>query len=117
MYGWVQGEKLQSSIQCPQAVVDVDEVGTVAAAATAVMMNRCAMMDEEPPVVLVFDRPFIFSILHSQSSTPIFIGVVRVPPVASSSDPPAALVYDEVPADQPRMVFKKHGSRSGCNIS
>ncbi|KAG1666959.1 hypothetical protein FOA52_004242 [Chlamydomonas sp. UWO 241] len=63
-----------------KAVVEVDEAGTVAAAATAVMMTRGMPMAEQPPVKLIFDRPFIFSIMHMSSNTPVFMGVVQAPP-------------------------------------
>mmetsp|Transcript_14366 Transcript_14366/g.41899 ORF Transcript_14366/g.41899 Transcript_14366/m.41899 type:complete len:93 (-) Transcript_14366:572-850(-) len=62
-----------------KAVVDVDEEGTVAAAATAVMMTRSMPM-QQPPFKLVFDRPFVFAIQHLATNTPVFTGVVQSPP-------------------------------------
>jgi serpin B len=59
-----------------QAVVNVDEEGTEAAATTAIMMVRMAFM---PPEEMVFDRPFVFVLLHDNTSTPMFIGVVADP--------------------------------------
>ncbi|KAA3676947.1 serpin B [Paragonimus westermani] len=58
-----------------KAILEVDEEGATAAAATAVMMNmRCAMMR---PTVRV-DRPF-FVALTCASTVPVFIGHVTHP--------------------------------------
>ena len=58
--------------------MEVDEEGTVAAAATGLVTVTSV---EVPPVVLqlVFDRPFVFVIQHTQSGTPLFMGVVQDP--------------------------------------
>ncbi len=63
----------------PKAVVDVDELGTEAAAATAVMMLTSALMDPEDPPQIVFDRPFLFLIQHLPTGLPAFVGVVNDP--------------------------------------
>ena len=96
-----------STFTCIQAIVDVDEQGTVASAATAMTMNRCVAVDQEPPVLIVFDRPFIFSIVHSPSSTPVFSGAVRAPaevPKLSSFQDPA-----EVQGGSPRGCCGRWG--------
>ena len=54
----------------------MDEEGTVAAAATAVMMTRSMPM---PPQELVFDRPFAFIIRHDATQLPAFVGIVNDP--------------------------------------
>ncbi|KXZ55631.1 hypothetical protein GPECTOR_2g1181 [Gonium pectorale] len=59
-----------------KAVVEVDEEGTVAAAATAVIMCLCVPL---PPAELVFDRPFAFIIRHNPTGLPAFIGAVNDP--------------------------------------
>ncbi|KAG2501612.1 hypothetical protein HYH03_000117 [Edaphochlamys debaryana] len=59
-----------------KAVVEVDEEGTVAAAATAIMMTRAMPM---PAPELVFDRPFAFIIKHKPTGLPAFVGVVSDP--------------------------------------
>jgi serpin B len=60
-----------------KAVVEVNEEGTVAAAATAVvMMTRCL---PPPEKMITFDRPFIFAIEHVASGELLFIGVVASP--------------------------------------
>jgi len=57
-----------------QAVVEVSEEGTEAAAATAVAMNkRCAVM-EFPPEDFKCDRPFIFVIHEKKTNAILFIG-------------------------------------------
>ncbi len=56
-----------------QAVVEVDESGTKAAAATAVVMVRSPM----PSIVL--DRPFFFVLYHRSTLAPLFIGQVADP--------------------------------------
>ncbi len=59
--------------------MEVDEEGTVAAAATAVMMMFCAFIE---PEVISFDRPFGFIIQHGPTNLPAFIGVVNDPSAA-----------------------------------
>ena len=52
--------------------IEVDETGTEAAAATAVEMSReMAVMD---PLILEFNRPFIFLIEEKESNTILFMG-------------------------------------------
>jgi len=60
-----------------KAFVAVDETGTEAAAATAVIMAGMAAPSE--PVVLTIDRPFIFLIRDIQTGSIIFIGRVLDP--------------------------------------
>lgn len=62
-----------------KAVVDVDEEGTEAAAATAVVMFGAAEMAEPEPVVIRIDRPFIFLIRDFQTGTILFVGRVLNP--------------------------------------
>ncbi|EFJ49447.1 hypothetical protein VOLCADRAFT_104321 [Volvox carteri f. nagariensis] len=62
-----------------KAVVEVDEEGTVAAAATAVMMLRCV---PAPPEEIIFNRPFAFMIYHNPTNLPAFVGVVHDPVAA-----------------------------------
>jgi serpin B len=45
-----------------KATIEVDELGTVAAAATAVCIHQCARMAQSP-VDFVADRPFLFAIV------------------------------------------------------
>lgn len=62
-----------------QVCVIVDEAGTEAAAVTSVVMMRCGLAVGPPPVVIKFDRPFLFMLVDDASSTPLFVGTVRDP--------------------------------------
>jgi serpin B len=55
----------------------VDVEGTEAAAATAVVMNELSLA--VPATELVLDRPFLFVIHDSETSTPVFMGRVSDP--------------------------------------
>lgn len=57
----------------------VDEQGTEAAAATAVVMVRSAFIRPPPELFVRFDRPFIFSIVHEPSGLALFTGEVYKP--------------------------------------
>ena len=58
--------------------LEVDEQGTVAAAATAVIMRAGAAMPMQRPVkTLVFDRPFALLIGESQSGAVLFAGAIE----------------------------------------
>lgn len=60
-----------------KAYVSVDETGTEAAAATAVIMRTTAMPAE--PVPFDVDRPFIFVIRDEPTGTVLFVGRVMKP--------------------------------------
>lgn len=60
-----------------QAVIAVDEAGTEAAAATAVVMDLTAAPVE--PVSLTVDRPFVFAIRHTETDGVLFLGQVVDP--------------------------------------
>jgi serpin B len=60
--------------------ISVDEEGTEAAAATAVVMaGKSAAPRPEKPVVVRVDRPFFYAIMDGQSRTALFIGRVTDP--------------------------------------
>ena len=61
-----------------KAFVSVDEAGTEAAAATAVVVAEKAMMPEEPVEVTV-DRPFIFLIRDIETGAILFVGRIVNP--------------------------------------
>lgn len=66
-----------------QVVLNVDEEGTEAAAATGVIMMATAMpVMLEPPPEIVFDRPFLFALVHDDTGTILIMAVVRDPPPA-----------------------------------
>ncbi|KAK1677323.1 hypothetical protein QYE76_038171 [Lolium multiflorum] len=60
-----------------KAAIEVDEVGTVAAAATAVVMQQSGSAG--PPVDFVADRPFLFAIVEEKTSAVLFLGHVVNP--------------------------------------
>lgn len=60
-----------------QAFISVDEAGTEAAAATAVIMDLTAAPVEA--VELVVDRPYLFAIVHRDSRGVLFLGHVIDP--------------------------------------
>jgi serpin B len=62
-----------------KAFVSVDETGTEAAAATAVIMAATAM--PAPPIEVTIDRPFIFLIRDIETGTILFVGRVMNPGV------------------------------------
>lgn len=61
--------------------IAVDEKGTEAAAATAVVMMELSARLEKPkePIVVKVDRPFIYAIQHVSSGACLFIGRVTDP--------------------------------------
>ncbi len=61
-----------------ESFVKVDESGTEAAAATAVMMTRSAIFVGDPKIMTV-DRPFVFVLMHRESRAPLFLGVIGEP--------------------------------------
>ena len=60
-----------------QTYVAVDEAGTEAAAATAVVMGETSM--PVTPHELVLDRPFLFVVHDAAHGTPLFVGRVADP--------------------------------------
>ena len=61
--------------------VDVDEKGTEAAAATAVVMMRHSLAKMEPagPIEVRIDHPFLFAIQHRETGACLFLGRVTDP--------------------------------------
>ncbi|MCL2641570.1 MAG: serpin family protein [Phycisphaerales bacterium] len=76
--GMTTGGRLAISDVIHKAFVAVDEEGTEAAAATAVMMSRTAAPMREPKVFRA-DRPFIFLIRHNATKEILFMGRVSRP--------------------------------------
>lgn len=62
-----------------KAFIDVNEQGTEAAAATAVMMLGMAMRQEPPPMIFTADHPFVFLIRENSSGNILFLGRVSDP--------------------------------------
>lgn len=64
-----------------KSFIDVDEKGTEAAAATAVVMMTGAAPGSKPdePKIMTVDRPFIFLIRDMETGTILFLGRVMLP--------------------------------------
>jgi serpin B len=74
--GIAGGRGLYISAVEHQACVDVDEEGTEAAAATAVVIRCCATIRLEPPERSVFkaDHPFLYLIYDTATGSILFLG-------------------------------------------
>jgi serine protease inhibitor len=59
--------------------LEVDEEGTVAAAATAITMRATAVMRPKQKKTLVFDRPFGLLLCDTQTGAILFAGVIYDP--------------------------------------
>jgi serpin B len=78
--GITAAEPLRIGLVAHKAYIDVDEHGTEAAAATALVMTGFAKpFPAPPPVTMVVDRPFLFAIIDTATSLPLFLGQVSHP--------------------------------------
>lgn len=75
--GMTREEQLYISAVLHEAYIAVDEQGTEAAAATAVV--AIALSAEPPPPEFRVDRPFLFVLHDVETATPLFIGRVMDP--------------------------------------
>jgi serpin B len=68
-----------------KAILKVDEEGTVAAAATAVIKNYTSAMEEDPvkPVIFRADHPFLVVIRENSTDSILFLGRLTNPPPAA----------------------------------
>ena len=63
-----------------QAYIDVNEEGTEAAAATAVVMvGSAARPSPQQPIVFNADHPFVYAIVHRATNTILFMGRIEDP--------------------------------------
>jgi len=62
-----------------KAFVEVNEEGTEAAAATAVVFGKSAAMEEEPVPVFRADHPFVFLIIDDENGNVLFMGRLAEP--------------------------------------
>ena len=77
--GMTDAEKLYISAVLHKAFVAVDEEGTEAAAATAVVMKPTAIPVRQEPKVFRADHPFLFLIRHNATGDILFFGRVSNP--------------------------------------
>ncbi len=77
--GMSETKQLKITEVIHQAFVEVNEEGTEAAAATAVIMEEVTAMIPEEPMLFNADHPFIFLIKEKESGTILFIGRVSDP--------------------------------------
>lgn len=86
MFEWSRWPELNADIDLRvaevvhQAVVDTDEKGTVAAAATAVVMESASAIGGQIEKLTV-DRPFLFVIHDTTTNAPLFLGRVFDPTI------------------------------------
>lgn len=59
-----------------KALVQFNEAGFEAAAASAAVMASRSAGPQQRPIVLVIDRPFLFAIVHHRTRAPLFFGRV-----------------------------------------
>ena len=63
-----------------KAAIELDEEGTVATAAAAVVFgDSCSPKVKPPPLKLTFDRPFVMAVLHVPTGYPLFLARVLEP--------------------------------------
>jgi len=72
-------ERLSITAVQQQAVVEVNEVGTEAAAVTTVTVGTSVIVNTPPPFQMIVDRPFLFVIEDQQAGTVLFMGMVFKP--------------------------------------
>ena len=79
-HGQTAAEPLSISAVAHMANIDVDEHGTEAAAATAVVTRALAAARlTAPPVTMTVDHPFLFAITDTPTGLLLFLGRVTRP--------------------------------------
>ncbi|MDD5530809.1 MAG: serpin family protein [bacterium] len=76
--GMTENKELFISAVIHKAFIDVNEKGTEAAAATAVVMTKCSMPTKQIPIFRA-DHPFIFLIRDNRSGSILFLGRLTNP--------------------------------------
>lgn len=62
-----------------KTAITVDERGTKAGAATAVLANGASAGPREPPKEVILDRPFVYAVVDTATGIPLFLGVLDDP--------------------------------------
>ncbi|XP_049951614.1 leukocyte elastase inhibitor-like isoform X1 [Schistocerca serialis cubense] len=98
--GGISDLPLEVSKALHKAFIEVNEEGTEAAAATAVLSEKIDSVDEKPPRPVIFkaDRQFMFFIVDHQSSAVLFAGRFAGPPAPTPSE--AAAFAQQFPEHQ-----------------
>jgi serpin B len=65
-----------------QAFINVDEKGTEAAAATAVVMNLMMAPQHAEPKIFKADHPFVFLIKDNTTGSILFMGTIMKPEIS-----------------------------------
>lgn len=76
-FGGIADGNLAISEVLQKATVEVDESGTVASAATSIMISRTSLAP--PPRPFVANRPFLFVVWHPTTKEVLFVGRVKNP--------------------------------------
>jgi serpin B len=82
--GMTDADRLFISRVIHQANIDVDEKGTEAAAATAVVISRTSAGVPTEPVKLTVDRPLIFALRDLDTGAVLFLGRITKPEVRAT---------------------------------
>ncbi len=77
--GIAEGEEAKINTIIHKAIIDVNEEGAEAAAATVIGGSRTTSAPLEPPFSFIADRPFYFDIRDLKSDLTLFAGVVNEP--------------------------------------
>jgi serpin B len=75
----ISEDRISISEVIHKAFIQVDEQGTEAAAATAVMIRSLSMKEPVKHIDFICDQPFMFMIVHNDTSTVLFEGKVVHP--------------------------------------
>ena len=59
--------------------VDVNEEGTEAAAVTEIATAEGCALPADEPIVLTFDKPFVYAVADTVTGVPLFMGVMEAP--------------------------------------
>lgn len=79
--GMTTAEPLVIGAVIHQANITVDEEGTEAAAATAVVMGATSAPAPQDPVQLIVNRPFVFAIRDNPTGAVLFVGHIGDPTI------------------------------------
>jgi serine protease inhibitor len=78
-FSGISDQDLTLSQAWQQAVLKVDEEGTVAAAVTELMLSESAAVPPDDVVELRVDRPYVFAVSHTDTGWPLFTAAIRDP--------------------------------------